>query len=378
MRITSTTSVPVSANDPKIIEASAIGTVFNSRWDGKLRSEAWIDVERAERIAPEVLRALAEGSGAALEVSTGLYTGEDGKAGQWNGKDYRATVRDYRPNHLALLPNGKGACNWADGCGIRLNEEVVHAEMNPTTSAVVFDRVPTAPEAAGLRAAAEVLGLTILSMDGPESPGDEQEAPVQVTGADGQPGEAETPAGAEGEPPEEESKTMDRNEAITKLIECDCSRFVTNDRPFLETLTDEQLTAALALEPVKAVEPPPTPPAQPATPEPAPKVEFKPPITPTILTADQYVAQAPAAVAGVLRRALAREQAEKDALVGALVANERNRFPEAALREKDIEELKALTDLAAITVNYAGQSGGPLPQPAKAGPGPMPPVFEMK
>lgn len=172
---------------------------------------------------------------------------------------------------------------------------------------------------------------------------------------------------------------MDRNEAITKLVDCECSRFVANDRPFLETLTDEQLTAALALDPVvpptpesAKVEPPVvTPPAE-------PKIEFKAPAAPVVLSAEQYVAAAPPAVAGVLRRALAREQAEKDALVGALVANERNRFPEEALRGKDIEELKALTDLAAITVNYAGQSGGPLPRAAKAGPPPMPPVFEFK
>ena len=173
---------------------------------------------------------------------------------------------------------------------------------------------------------------------------------------------------------------MDRNEAITKLIECECSRFVVNDRPFLETLTDDQLTAALALEPVKQPEPAAVAAPFVATPAvtPEPKIEFKPPAAPMILTADQYVAAAPPAVAGVLRRALAREQAEKDSLVAALVANERNRFPEEALRNKDIEELKAMTDLAAITVNYAGQSGGPAPRMAKTGPPPMPLVFEMK
>ena len=167
---------------------------------------------------------------------------------------------------------------------------------------------------------------------------------------------------------------MDRNEAITKLIECECSRFVVNDRPFLETLTDDQLTAALALEPAK--QPESVPVTQPAV-TPEPKIEFKPPTAPMILTADQYVAAAPPAVAGVLRRALAREQAEKDSLVAALVANERNRFPEEALRQKDIEELKALTDLAAITVNYAGQAGAAAQRPP-SGPPAMPAVFEIK
>jgi len=28
-----------------------------------------------------------------------------------------------RPDHLALLPNEAGACSWADGCGVRSNEE---------------------------------------------------------------------------------------------------------------------------------------------------------------------------------------------------------------------------------------------------------------
>lgn len=329
---------PISASDPKVLEESAVGWVFNTKWDGKLRSEAWIDVARAEALAPEILRALSDGSGANLEVSTGLFTDEDKVAGQWNGEDYRATVRSYRPNHLALLPNGQGACNWGDGCGIRLNKEAERVEME---------------------------------ID--DGPGEGQEPPVQVTGASGSSGSAD---------PKEETKTMDRNEAITKLIECECSRFVTNDRPFLETLTDEQLAAAQALDPAQAPESsPPNPPAMPPAteetqPPPTPKIEFKAPAAPVILTAEQYVAAAPPAVAGVLRRALAREQAEKNALVGALVGNERNRFPEEALRDKDIEELKALTDLAAITVNYAPQAGGPLPRP-KTGPPPMPPVFEI-
>jgi hypothetical protein len=332
--------VPISANEPGVIDKAGIGRVFNSRWEGgKLRAEAWVDVAKAEKVSPEILAAIH--NGAPLEVSTGVYTNDDGVKGEWNGEAYRATARGYRPNHLALLPDGQGACNWQDGCGIRLNGSAACAEMNAGETG---SAKPTAVE------------------------GSEASVPAQGAGA----GQLQSSM---------EGRDMDRNEAITKLIECKCSRFVANDRAWLESLTDEQLTAAADLTPVE-------PPAPAATPEPpaaapvtltaeTPKIEFKPPAAPVVLTAEQYVAQAPPAVAGVLRRALAREQAEKDSLVASLVANQRNRFPKDALEAKDIEELKAMADLAAITVNYAGQAGGAMPQP-KSGPPPMPAVFEFK
>lgn len=55
------------------------------------------------------------------EISAGLFTDDYAEAGQWNGEDYRACAITHEPDHLALLPGGRGACSWADGCGIRTN-----------------------------------------------------------------------------------------------------------------------------------------------------------------------------------------------------------------------------------------------------------------
>jgi hypothetical protein len=58
-----------------------------------------------------------------LEVSTGLFSDQDSVPGEWNGEAYDAILRNYRPDHLALLPGGTGACSWEDGCGVRANQK---------------------------------------------------------------------------------------------------------------------------------------------------------------------------------------------------------------------------------------------------------------
>lgn len=109
-----------SANTPSFIEERSVGRLFNVRFDadtGKLIGEVWIDIDKAQTIAPEVLNLIR--SGRPLEVSTSLFADDDGKPGRWAGEDYEATVINYRPDHLALLPGDVGACSWGDGCGVR-------------------------------------------------------------------------------------------------------------------------------------------------------------------------------------------------------------------------------------------------------------------
>ena len=99
-----------------------VGHVANTRvQDGKLRAEAWIDVQRALAVNPEVVNYIKEGK--KLEVSTGAMTYESQQAGQWNGEEYHSVTERYIPDHLALLPGEQGACSWVDGCGIRNNKQ---------------------------------------------------------------------------------------------------------------------------------------------------------------------------------------------------------------------------------------------------------------
>ena len=114
--------VPSSVNLPEIIERS-IGRIFNTSFDdGKLKTEIWIDAEKALKRYPEVLD-LVQSKNARLEVSTALFMDEDRESGIWKGEIYEAIARNYRPDHLALLPYGRGACSWEDGCGIRANQK---------------------------------------------------------------------------------------------------------------------------------------------------------------------------------------------------------------------------------------------------------------
>jgi hypothetical protein len=101
-----------------------IGYVANARHeDGKLKADLYINVRRAKDKAPQLLPYLQ--AGGELQVSTGMLAGLDGKAGAWNGEDYIGAVNAIIPDHLALLPNGNGACSWDDGCGVRVNAQLV-------------------------------------------------------------------------------------------------------------------------------------------------------------------------------------------------------------------------------------------------------------
>ena len=111
----------VSANSPQQIEQS-VGRVFYTHMDGnKLKAEAWLDVQKLAAISPEALEYIQNNR--PLDVSVGVFTDNDIETGIHNGKTYESIARNHRPDHLALLPNGAGACGWQDGCGIRVNSK---------------------------------------------------------------------------------------------------------------------------------------------------------------------------------------------------------------------------------------------------------------
>lgn len=122
----------VSANQPHILDEFVVGRVFNTMMDGqKLRAEAWLDPVVLKNISPEAMEYIMEGK--PLEVSVGVFTDEDMRAGEWNGEKYEAVARNHRPDHLALLPGAVGACSWSDGCGVRTHQE---GESNMKTDAI--------------------------------------------------------------------------------------------------------------------------------------------------------------------------------------------------------------------------------------------------
>lgn len=112
----------ISANSPEVLERQTVGQVFNTRVDGnKLKAECWIDIERMVAISPEAYAYLQNKR--PLEVSIGVFTDDVTTEGEWNGEHYTAIATNHRPDHLALLPGGIGACSWSDGAGIRANSK---------------------------------------------------------------------------------------------------------------------------------------------------------------------------------------------------------------------------------------------------------------
>lgn len=110
----------VSANSPNIHEKAVVGRIFNSFMDDKkLKAEAWIEKEKINQIYPDGINKLNQG--VPIEVSLGVFTDDELISGKWNNETYIAIAHNYKPDHLALLFEEKGACSWKDGCGIRIN-----------------------------------------------------------------------------------------------------------------------------------------------------------------------------------------------------------------------------------------------------------------
>lgn len=113
----------VSARIPRVADKFAIGTVYEAVYNEKLSAEGWFDVERTRSVCPEILNALEAGT--PIELSTGLRVDKEPVANgaTFNGTAYVAKATNYKPDHLAVLIDQKGACSLQDGCGVLVNGE---------------------------------------------------------------------------------------------------------------------------------------------------------------------------------------------------------------------------------------------------------------
>jgi len=124
----------VSACDPDILTNRKVGVIMNTvvgevevEVNKKkvkrvaLKAEAWLEADRMKKVDERVFEAVEKNE--TMELSTGLFTDNEDTEGEWNGEAYIAIARNYRPDHLALLPDLVGACSIEDGAGfLRLNK----------------------------------------------------------------------------------------------------------------------------------------------------------------------------------------------------------------------------------------------------------------
>ena len=80
--------IPVSANDPEILEQCGIGNVFDTFVDGtKLKAKAWIDELKLQEISVDLYNKIVEGE--ELEVSVGVFTDNEDVEGICKMKIYQ-------------------------------------------------------------------------------------------------------------------------------------------------------------------------------------------------------------------------------------------------------------------------------------------------
>lgn len=147
----------VSACSPDVINTRKVGLMMNTKWDRKnkrLKSEAWIDAARANTVDERVMEGI--NTNTVMEVSTGVNIDQELTEGEWNGEEYDAIARNYRPDHLAILPDQIGACSTKDGAGLlrnaaagsitpKLHKKIsaLLRELGITSNAMSFDEIRT-------------------------------------------------------------------------------------------------------------------------------------------------------------------------------------------------------------------------------------------
>lgn len=111
-----------SARDPAVHEEWVVGNLYNAHIEeNSLRADLWIDIQKADAVHPGLVNELVKGT--PMDVSTGYFCDAEPETGKVGGREYFEVQRNIIPDHLALLPNEVGACNWNDGCGVRPNKE---------------------------------------------------------------------------------------------------------------------------------------------------------------------------------------------------------------------------------------------------------------
>jgi hypothetical protein len=113
----------ISANDPRVMEHQAFGFMAETHINGKrLGTEAWVDTARLLKAATRqgldgerMLERMRNGE--PIEVSVGAFVTTNDKTGTVGGKNYKGEWVTIAADHLAFLPNGRGACSLEMGCG---------------------------------------------------------------------------------------------------------------------------------------------------------------------------------------------------------------------------------------------------------------------
>ena len=397
----------VSASLTEIVDKEKIGEIYNTVLDDKkLKLEAWIDLERAESLGGtiyETVQRLQEGEGV-IEVSTGLFSNIEEKAGRFNEEDYEGIWRNVIPDHLAILSEATGACSIEDGCGApRANAKATACNCDTDDSSKsLFAKVKdkwNMFRIAGTgmtneakrnflsKAIREKLGSnwvwlmavyedTVVfetddglfelgySMSDDSVTFSEEEPAAVVAQVDFVPPLTVNDSG---------NIDMDKAKFIDKLIANEANKFEDKDKEWLGKLDEENL---VKLSPLAEAEPAPADdPAAGGEPAADAAAADADPKDDTPITLEKYIEDAPAEVGAVLSEGIRLQEEKRSALIAGVIANEKNVFTEDQLKVMATPALEGMAKLAG-NEDYSGR-GAPRTQTTDPNaPPPMPKVFE--
>lgn len=393
---TTADGLPECCNSPEVLERSVVGQVFGAAWDPakrRLVGEVWIDIQKANAIDPSIVPRIRNHD--AFEISSGLYSDDDGTPGEWNGEAYEATLMNFRPDHIALLPTGTGACSWEDGCGIRANaskwgsktkdvhvvvlvnaDEASYEEIVQQLQAFVDDKdiwsqnsdVPST-----LHFVEAVYdGFFVYRQSGPagtkyykaeysvnadgtaEVNGESTEtvrkvisyAPVaNVTAAATQTVTTNDSGGTKMSDKKKKDCCPEEVLAlVNELVSNETTVWVEADRESLQVMTVEMLKKML---------PPAEDPKANAAAEAAAAAAAAAATANEDVSAAEYIQNAPDGIRQTLNRAYKRDQDHKAQLIGNILKSPRNEFSRETLETMDLDALEAIGKLAEVKTNFA-------------------------
>lgn len=122
---------PILVNHPPegklgkdVLTSQGIGHVANSRVVGhRLKASLWFNIERTKKLEPRIHDAVSNFQKMELSTGLGMDAEEAAEGAVFNHptsgpQKYTHIVRNYRPDHVAILAEQIGACSVQDGCGV--------------------------------------------------------------------------------------------------------------------------------------------------------------------------------------------------------------------------------------------------------------------
>lgn len=365
--------VGVSACDPEILNTRKIGLMLNTKFEGgRLKSEAWIDADRANEVDERIM--VAVNAKEMMELSTGVFIDVEETAGDWNGESYAGIARNYRPDHLALLPDQIGACSINDGAGLLRNQatgktsfrsgvlaalkklglvdnDLSYSTIQSLLASALREKFPEGKDGPWLWVADVYSNFCIYERDGKlfrlgymsNDTGIvlSDETPVEVKRVT----EYRTVSGAlagNRQPPTQPNPIMNKTTIILAILAANAG-WAEKDKPVLEAMSEDQLKVIQNGLPKPTPPPVVPPPATTNTPPPLPTAPAAPAAP---VTMEAYIAAAPAGVREVLQNSMEALNTEKNALIAAILANASNGFTKEDLATRPLGDLRNLARLA--------------------------------